>query len=63
MRRTPAVAGQFYQGTASKLTQQVRQYINTGAVKNTQSGYSLPSCRTHIFGLCCRRGILSNRVS
>ena len=42
MRRTPAVAGQFYQGAASKLTQQVRQYINTGAVKEHAIGILSP---------------------
>lgn len=42
MRRPPAVAGQFYQGTASKLTQQVRQYINTNAVKEHAIGILSP---------------------
>ena len=42
MRRTPAVAGQFYQGTASKLTQQVKQYINSNAVKEHAIGILSP---------------------
>jgi len=42
MRRPPAVSGQFYQGTASKLTQQVKQYINTGAVKEHAIGILSP---------------------
>lgn len=33
MRRSPAVAGQFYYGTASKLTQQVENYIDRNARK------------------------------
>ena len=42
MRRSPAVAGQFYQGTASKLTQQVKQYINSNAVKEHAIGILSP---------------------
>ena len=42
MRRSPAVAGQFYQGTASKLTQQVKQYINSNAVKEHAIGLLSP---------------------
>ncbi len=42
MRRPPAVAGQFYQGTASKLTQQVKQYVNTNAVKEHAIGILSP---------------------
>ena len=42
MRRSPAVAGQFYQGTASKLTQQVKQYINISAVKEHAIGILSP---------------------
>ena len=42
MRRPPAVAGQFYQGTASKLTQQVKQYINSNAVKEHAIGILSP---------------------
>lgn len=42
MRRLPAVAGQFYQGTASKLTQQVKQYINSNAVKEHAIGILAP---------------------
>ncbi|RJQ41241.1 MAG: AmmeMemoRadiSam system protein B [Nitrospiraceae bacterium] len=42
MKRSPAVAGQFYQGTASKLTQQVRQYININAVKEHAIGILSP---------------------
>lgn len=42
MRRPPAVAGQFYQGTASKLTQQVKQYINSSAVKEHAIGILSP---------------------
>ena len=42
MRRLPAVAGQFYQGTASKLTQQVKQYINNSAAKEHAIGILSP---------------------
>ena len=42
MKRSPAVAGQFYQGTASKLTQQVKQYINISAVKEHAIGILAP---------------------
>jgi hypothetical protein len=33
LRRSPAVAGQFYHGTASKLHQQVEEYIDRGTRK------------------------------
>lgn len=42
MRRTPAVAGQFYQDTASKLNQQVSQYINENAIKEHAIGILSP---------------------
>ena len=42
MIRPPAVAGQFYQGTAAKLTQQVKQYINDGLVKEHAIGILSP---------------------
>jgi len=42
MRRSPAVAGQFYHGTAAKLTQQVQQYINANAVKEHAIGILSP---------------------
>ncbi|MBI4683865.1 MAG: AmmeMemoRadiSam system protein B [Nitrospirae bacterium] len=42
MKRTPAVAGQFYQGTAAKLTQQVEQYINIDLKKEKAIGILSP---------------------
>lgn len=42
MRRTPAVAGQFYHGTAAKLTQQVEQYINDSLIKEHAIGILSP---------------------
>lgn len=42
MRRSPAVAGQFYYGTPSKLTQQVEQYINRNAKKEKSIGIVCP---------------------
>lgn len=42
MRRSPAVAGQFYYGTAPKLTQQVEQYIDSGANKEAVIGILSP---------------------
>lgn len=42
MRRAPAVAGQFYYGTTSKLAQQVEQYINKNAVKEHAIGILSP---------------------
>ncbi|MCE5195233.1 MAG: AmmeMemoRadiSam system protein B [Nitrospiraceae bacterium] len=42
MRRTPAVAGQFYQGTASNLSQQVSRYIDENAVKEDALGILSP---------------------
>lgn len=42
MRRSPAVAGQFYYGTAPKLTQQVEQYIDRGAKKEAVIGMLSP---------------------
>ncbi|MEW6068189.1 MAG: AmmeMemoRadiSam system protein B [Nitrospirota bacterium] len=42
MRRSPAVAGQFYYGSASKLTQQVEQYIDKNAKKEKVIGIVSP---------------------
>ena len=42
MKRSPAVAGQFYYGTASKLTQQVEQYIDRNAKKEKIIGMISP---------------------
>lgn len=42
MKRTPAVAGQFYYGSASKLTQQVEQYINRNTKKEGVTGIVSP---------------------
>lgn len=42
MRRTPAVAGQFYQGTDVRLMQQVEQYIDRGCVKEEVIGIMVP---------------------
>ncbi|MEW6215451.1 MAG: AmmeMemoRadiSam system protein B [Nitrospirota bacterium] len=42
MRRSPAVAGQFYYGTASKLTHQVEQYIDRDAKKEKVIGIVSP---------------------
>lgn len=42
MKRSPAVAGQFYYGTASKLTQQVEQYIDRNAKKEKVVGLVSP---------------------
>jgi len=42
MKRSPAVAGQFYQGTVEKLSRQVRQYINNNAVKEHAIGVLSP---------------------
>lgn len=42
MRRTSAVAGQFYQRTETKLTQQVKKYINSSAVKEHAIGIMSP---------------------
>ena len=42
MRRSPAVAGQFYHATASKLTQQVEQYINRNAQKEKAIALIVP---------------------
>lgn len=42
MRRTPAVAGQFYHGTAAKLSQQVEQYINKNLIKEHAIGILSP---------------------
>jgi AmmeMemoRadiSam system protein B len=42
LRRSPAVAGQFYYGTAPKLTQQVEQYIDRGAKKEAVIGILSP---------------------
>ncbi len=42
MRRSPAVAGQFYYGTASKLTHQVEQYTDRNAKKEKVIGIVSP---------------------
>lgn len=42
MKRSPAVAGQFYYGTASKLTQQVEQYTDRNAKKEKVIGMVSP---------------------
>jgi len=42
VKRSPAVAGQFYQATASRLRQQVEQYIDNGAVKEKVLGVVSP---------------------
>ncbi|MEW6570941.1 MAG: AmmeMemoRadiSam system protein B [Nitrospirota bacterium] len=42
MRRTPAVAGQFYYASASKLTHQVEQYIDRNARKEKATGIVSP---------------------
>lgn len=42
MKRTPAAAGQFYYGTASRLKSQVQQYIVEGATKEKVIGIISP---------------------
>jgi AmmeMemoRadiSam system protein B len=42
LKRSPAVAGQFYYGTVSKLSQQVEQYINRTAKKEKVTGVLSP---------------------
>lgn len=42
MKRSPAVAGQFYYGTATKLTHQVEQYIEKNTKKEKASGIVSP---------------------
>ena len=42
MKRSPAVAGQFYYGTAQKLTSQVEQYIDQDAQKERALGIVAP---------------------
>jgi len=42
MRRMPAVAGQFYQGTDVRLMQQVEQYIEKGAAREEVRGILVP---------------------
>ena len=42
MKRSPAVAGQFYYGTTSKLTDQVEQYIDKYAKKEKVIGLVSP---------------------
>jgi AmmeMemoRadiSam system protein B len=42
LRRTPAVAGQFYYGSTSKLTHQVEQYVDINAKKETVIGIVSP---------------------
>ncbi|MEW6054908.1 MAG: AmmeMemoRadiSam system protein B [Nitrospirota bacterium] len=42
MRRSPAVAGQFYHGNAAKLSQQVAQYIDRSAKKERVIGAISP---------------------
>lgn len=42
MRRMPAVAGQFYHGTVTKLNQQVEQYIDRDLIKEHAIGILSP---------------------
>lgn len=42
MKRTPAVAGQFYYGSAAKLNQQVEKYINKHLAKEHAIGVLSP---------------------
>jgi MEMO1 family protein len=42
LKRTPAVAGQFYHGTASNLTHQVEQYIDKDAKREKVVGIVSP---------------------
>jgi AmmeMemoRadiSam system protein B len=42
LKRSPAVAGQFYYGTAQKLTSQVEQYIDKNARKEKAVGIVAP---------------------
>jgi AmmeMemoRadiSam system protein B len=42
MKRSPAVAGQFYQGSALRLKQQVEQYVDSGAAKERVLGVVSP---------------------
>ncbi len=42
MKRMPAVAGQFYQGNASRLRTQVEQYVLTGVLKEKVIGIISP---------------------
>lgn len=42
MKRSPAVAGQFYHAAASKLTQQIEQYINRNAKKEKAIALVVP---------------------
>jgi len=42
LKRSPAVAGQFYYGTAKKLTHQVEQYIDQNARKEKAIGIVAP---------------------
>lgn len=42
MKRSASVAGQFYYGTASKLNQQVAQYIDKNAVRENAIGILVP---------------------
>ncbi len=42
MKRSPAVAGQFYHGSATKLQQQVEQYIDRNAKKERVVGIIAP---------------------
>jgi AmmeMemoRadiSam system protein B len=42
LKRSPAVAGQFYHGAATKLTQQVEQYVDRNAKKERAIGVISP---------------------
>jgi AmmeMemoRadiSam system protein B len=42
MRRTAAVAGQFYQGSSVRLTQQVEQYIDKDGLREEVLGIMVP---------------------
>jgi AmmeMemoRadiSam system protein B len=42
MRRTAAVAGQFYQGSSVRLTQQVEQYVDKDGIREEVLGIMVP---------------------
>jgi AmmeMemoRadiSam system protein B len=42
MRRTPAVAGQFYHGAAEKLKKQVKDFIKQDVIKEHAIGIVSP---------------------
>lgn len=51
MKRTPAVAGQFYSGAASRLKSQVEQYITQGTAKEKVIGIMSPHAGLMYSGL------------